>query len=235
MNYKLIPTSVLCCALISTSLCARAQKKNDSQKKEDAQPAQRYTKKTFDFKDVTFSPSQLEQHVKLYEGYVKKNNEIETSLQTADRSNVANITYSPFRALKIAETFAHNGRILHELYFENLGMDTEMGKETKKLITQHYGSVDAFKEDLIACASCARGWVLTCYCLEDNTLYNFVLDAHNETVPVLVIPLLVVDIYEHAYMIDYGINRAQYLKDLWNNINWDVVEQRVVKWLKKLQ
>lgn len=75
--------------------------------------------KTFDLTSVEgLSDNQLEQHQKLYQGYVKKRNEIQQSLKTVDRSNVANITYSPFRALKVAETFALNGSLLHELYFE---------------------------------------------------------------------------------------------------------------------
>ncbi len=189
----------------------------------------------FDSEEVTFSKSQLDQHKKLYEGYVNKRNEIAKDLATVDRSNAAGITYSAFRSLKIAETFARNGSLLHELYFENLGMGTQIGTHTKNLLLQYFESVEKFKEDLMACASCSRGWVLTCYCLDEDRSHNFVLDAHNETVPALAIPILAVDIYEHAYMIDYGINRAQYLKDMWENINWDVVEKRVIKWLHKLQ
>lgn len=200
--------------------------------KKDAEP--RYTAKAFDFKDkgVTLSESQLEQHMKLYQGYVKKRNEIDQALETVDRSNAANVTYSPYRSLKIAQVFAHNGSLLHELYFENLGSSDGMGEKTKDLLAHHFGSLDAFKADLMAAASCARGWVLTGYCLDDQRIKNFVLDAHHENVPVLVIPLLVVDIYEHAYMVDYGINRADYLKDLWENINWDIVERRIEKWIK---
>lgn len=192
---------------------------------------------SFDFqkKGVTLSDDQLNQHVKLYHGYVKKRNEITQSLETVDRSNVANITYSPFRSLKIAQTFAHNGSLLHQLYFENLGKSQSIGKQTLKLIKKNFGSVENFKKDLMDSASCARGWVLTAYCLDDKTVKNFVLDAHNETVPIFVVPLLVVDTYEHAYMIDYGINRAQYLADLWNNIDWNVVEERTQHWMKKLK
>lgn len=193
-----------------------------------------YQAKQFDFSMVQgLSNNQLNQHVSLYGGYVKKRNEIAQSLRTVDRTNVAGITYSPFRALKIAETFAFNGTILHELYFDNLGMGTHMGPETKRLLIKNFGSIENFKKDLIESASCARGWVVTSYSIDDGKIYNFVLDAHNETVPILALPILVIDIYEHAYMIDFGIDRANYLKIMWQNINWDVVEQRVLKWVNK--
>lgn len=193
-----------------------------------------YQAKQFNFSDVTgLSNKQLSQHVTLYQGYVKKRNEIEASLRTVDRSNVAGITYSPYRGLKVAETFAFNGTILHELYFQNLGSGTQMGPETKQLLIKNFGSIENFKKDVIDAASCARGWVLTCYSIDDGKVYNFLLDAHNETVPVLVLPILVIDTYEHAYMIDFGIDRAQYLKIVWENINWAVVEMRIKKWVNK--
>lgn len=217
------------------SLEGRSKKK---QKKEEAQMiAHEYKPMQFDFaqKGVTFSESQMSQHYTLYQGYVKKRNEIDQNLKTVDRSNVANVTYSPFRSLKIAQVFAHNGSILHQLFFENLGQAEEIGPETQTLLIKNFGSIEAFKKDLLESASCARGWVLTAYCLDDNTVKNFVLDAHHINVPVFVIPLLVVDTYEHAYMIDFGIDRAQYLKDLWNNIDWNIVESRVVKWLNILR
>lgn len=79
------------------------------------------------------------------------------------------------------------------------------------------------------CSLSSRGWVITGYSLTDHAIHNFLLDAHNQTVPVCVIPLLVVDIYEHAYMIDFGIKRADYLDVLFKLFNWNVVEQRTQK------
>ncbi len=196
-----------------------------------------HSPKKFNFSAIKgLSASQLDQHYKLYNGYVNKWNEIEQGLATADRTDVANITYSPFRALKIAETFALNGTILHELYFSNLASNnSKPGPQTTALINENWGSLDAFKTDLLACASCARGWVLTSYQILDGKAYNYVLDAHNETVPVLALPILVVDIYEHAYMIDFGIKRADYLKVVWETIDWDIVEERMVQWVNKFK
>jgi len=172
------------------------------------------------------SAKQLSDHKELYVGYVNKRNEIDEALQTVDKSK-ANQSYSALRGLKVAETFARNGALLHELYFENIGTGTEIGKKTEEILIKNFGSITAFQEDVMATAVSARGWVLTCYNLDDQRVQNYLLDAHNEMVPVLTIPLLVVDTYEHAYMIDFGINRKEYLAVLWDNINWDVVEERV--------
>ncbi len=236
MNKKL--SLILLSLIICTSSFYAARKlatKKTEDRKEEIIVTPRYSPKTYDFKEkgVTLSNSQLEQHMKLYQGYVKKRNEIEKDLVTVDRSNVANVTYSPYRSLKIAEVFAHNAALLHELYFENLGAGTEIGEKAKFLLEKNFGSIENFKKDLIDAASCARGWVLTAYCLDDGSIKNFVLDAHHINVPVMVLPLLVVDIYEHAYMIDYGINRADYLKTMWDLIDWDVVESRITKWMPK--
>lgn len=181
-----------------------------------------------------FSRKQIDDHKKLYVGYVNKRNEIYDELKTADRSQANNISYSTFRGLKLAETFTRNAALLHELYFENIGAETQMGEKTKEVIIQHFGSIHAFRQDLMATASSARGWALTCYNLDDQTVQNYLLDTHNDKVPVLTIPLLVIDAYEHAYMIDFGINRKEYLDILWDNINWDIVEQRIAKWLSLL-
>jgi superoxide dismutase, Fe-Mn family len=173
------------------------------------------------------STNQIDQHLELYAGYVKKWNQIEDALQTVDRKNIS-ATYSPFRALKVGETYAMNGTILHELYFKNLG--DPHGKplpKTKKLLEKHFGSVEAYLQDLKDCGMAARGWVLTCYSLFDKSVRNYVLDTHNDHVPIMVIPLIVLDVYEHAYMIEFGIRRAQYLNVFVDNINWPIIEERV--------
>ncbi len=190
-----------------------------------------YTPAQFAFGAIEgLSAKQLSDHEELYKGYVKKHNEIIRDLKSIDLSKSAS-SYSEFRCLKIGETFALNGTILHELYFENLAAHTSMGPLAKSVLEKHFGSIEKYKSDLFACAKAARGWAVTCYCMFDGSVRNFVLDAHNETVPLLAIPLIVVDTYEHAYMIDYGINRAEYLNVIWKNLNWDVIEKRMSSWM----
>ncbi|MBI2774760.1 superoxide dismutase [Candidatus Dependentiae bacterium] len=191
-----------------------------------------YSKKNFNFSAIKgLSAKQLSEHNTLYEGYVNKRNEIAEKLTTVDRSN-QNRTYAPYRALKLAETYALNGSLLHELYFENMNNEhSSVGELMNNLITKSFGSFAAFKEDLMAAAQASRGWVLTAYSLDDHLIHNYVLEEHNQTVPVLVMPLLVLDVYEHAYMIDFGIKRASYLDIFWDQIDWNVIEKRIQKWV----
>ncbi|MCL5876122.1 MAG: superoxide dismutase [Candidatus Dependentiae bacterium] len=228
---KSIDTSVAITSAVATPETSETTKTTPSQ---TTVTSRTYQPRTFNFSDVQgLTKSQLEQHEKLYQGYVKKRNEIAKGLQTVSKDEVA-ASYAPLRSLKVAETFALNGALLHELYFENIsGTNPKMGAQTEALLIKNFGSIDAFKKDLFAVAGCARGWVMTGFSILDGTIENYLLDAHNETVPVLVIPLLMVDTYEHAYMIDFGINRAEYLKVIWNNINWNIVEERINKWASK--
>lgn len=190
--------------------------------------AQVFTKRTFDLSSVTFiSQRQIQEHLKLYEGYVARRNEIEQSLKSIN-GQANNVTYTPYRSLKTAETFARNGQLLHELYFEQLeGNVQPMGDLFTRLIESSFGSSAQFLADLEAAALSSRGWVLTAYDLSDGRVHNFVLDAHNETVPVMTVPLLVTDVYEHAYFIDFGTARHNYVKAFIAAINWSVVERRV--------
>lgn len=196
-----------------------------------------YIVQQFNLSGITsLSQKQLDQHLKLYAGYVNKRNEIIHNLQTVNRTNAANRTYSPFRSLKLAETYAVNGSLLHELYFENIaGSKSSPGPLTTELIETNFGSLESFKQDFMDCGGCSRGWVVTSYSINDGCVYNYVFEEHNQHVPVLTIPLLVLDVYEHAYMIDFGIDRNPYLSAFWDLIDWDAVEQRIIKWVNPLR
>jgi Fe-Mn family superoxide dismutase len=177
-----------------------------------------------------FSERQLEEHHGvLYKGYVNKLNEIRKSMESVDYSK-ANQTYSHLRALKIEETFALNGIKLHEAYFDNMGGSG--GKATGaalEMIKRDFGSYEAWEKDFKATGMAVRGWVVLAYDLEDGTLHNIGNDAHNVGPIWNAIPILVMDTYEHAYMIDYGVKRPPYIDAFMNVIDWDVVNERVAK------
>jgi Fe-Mn family superoxide dismutase len=159
-------------------------------------------------------------HDKLYVGYVTKRNEIEQALTTADRS-AANGTYSAFGELKRQESFAADAMILHEAYFNVLGGD---GKPAGELVTQiekDFGSLDAWIADFKACGLVARGWVVLAYDLNDGRLHNYVCDAHNQGGIWGAMPVIVLDTYEHAYMMDYGSDRKSYIETYMSQINWN--------------
>ena len=172
------------------------------------------------------SENQLNQHFTLYNGYVNKINEIWEKLKNVDLST-ANPTYSDLRELQIEQSFALNGVILHEKYFSNLtDKATVPSDELKSFIDRDFGSWDAYVTNLKAVSKSARGWAFTGYCFSDGRIHNFVSDTHNMFLPMGVMPLLVIDVYEHAYMIDWGINRAGYIDALFNHINWEMVSER---------
>ncbi|MFA6066071.1 MAG: Fe-Mn family superoxide dismutase [Candidatus Babeliaceae bacterium] len=188
----------------------------------------KYIPKKFDFSPLTFlSEQQKQEHYVLYTKYVEKLNEIRSKLPQAQRA--PGPTYSEFRSLKIAETFALNGALLHELYFENIigKKNKKINSNLKRLILENFDSIEEYLKDLKDCAACTRGWAITGFSLHENAIYNFVLDAHNETVPAMTIPLVVIDAYEHAYMIDFGIDRATYLNEVFAHLQWDIIEKRI--------
>jgi Fe-Mn family superoxide dismutase len=178
------------------------------------------------------SSNQLSQHLKLYQGYVAKVNEIHAKLKEADLAG-ANATYSPFRELLVEESYALNGVVYHEFYFGNLGgSGGEPSGTLKSALEDGWGSMGKFMDYLKAAGKCMRGWVIVGYNLRDARLCLYGLDTHNMWVPTCVIPILALDVYEHAYMIDYGIDRSKYLETFVNNLQWEVVAKRFAAALK---
>jgi Fe-Mn family superoxide dismutase len=165
-----------------------------------------------------------------YKGYVTKLNEVLEKLETADRGK-ANQNYSEYRALKVEETFNYMGVLLHELYFENLkdGKGTKPGAKLVEQIEKNFGSFERWKEDFKACGMALRGWAVLVLDLGTGRLINNGLDAHNVYALMNAIPLLVLDVYEHAYYVDYGPKRAPYIDAFLENVNWDVVNKRLEK------
>lgn len=168
----------------------------------------------------------LNEHFKLYEGYVKKTNEIQAKLETADKSE-ANGVFSYIGELKRQETFAVNGMKLHEVYFGHLGGDGKPGGKLVKMIEKDFGSLENWKIDMIATGLAARGWAVLAFDYKDNRLHNYGSDAHNVGAVWGAIPIIVLDVYEHAYFMDYGVNRKDYINSFFQNLNWDFVNKIV--------
>ena len=169
-------------------------------------------------------------HVKLYVGYVNKRNEIEEKLAVADRS-LANATYSEFGELKREESFAANGIFLHEYYFNVLGGDGALGGENNQggslieAIKTEFGSYNKWLEDFKATGMTARGWVVLALDFNDGRLHNYLCDTHNHGGIWGALPLVVLDMYEHAYFIDYGSDRKTYIEDYMQNLNWPAAQE----------
>jgi len=172
------------------------------------------------------SRKQIEQHHDvLYRGYVNKLNEIESKLPTAPPAE-ANATYSLIRELKREEVFATQAIRLHEGYFGNLGGDGVPKGTILELLKEDLGSYEKWEEEFRALGIAARGWVVLAFDWADKKLRNYLSDIHSDGVWSSS-PLLILDVYEHAYFIDYGTGRKAYIEAFMKNVNWDVVNQRV--------
>src|SRR3989344_5996716 len=159
-----------------------------------------------------FSDKQLQQHLTLYQGYVKKLNEIETKLQSVDKS-APNYSYNDYSELKRRHAVAFNGTYLHELYFENL--NKQPGKPSTTLqeaANKKYGTWDNLITDMKAAAGSTTGWVVLTWNKKAQELQTWILYEHHIGLPIHQEILLALDCWEHAFMIDYGINKADYLK-----------------------
>lgn len=172
------------------------------------------------------SQRQIEEHHDvLYKGYVNKLNEIETKLESADPAE-ANATFSLIRELKREEVFATNAIRLHEGYFENLGGAGTASGPIAELIAEDFGSYQKWEADFRALGIAARGWVVLAYDWNLRQLRNYLSDIHSDGVWDAS-ALLILDVYEHAYFLDYGTARRRYLDAFFQNLNWDVVNARV--------
>jgi Fe-Mn family superoxide dismutase len=169
------------------------------------------------------SRASIEAHYRLYQGYVNKRNEILARLVEVDAS-AANQVYSELRALKVELSFAIGGVKNHEIYFGHLGGPggDPMGA-ARDLIERDFGSVAAWRADLKASGMAGRGWAWTAYDWDEGRLFNYVGDAQN-TFPIWnATPLVALDVYEHAYFLDYQTDRASYIDAFLANLDWSVV------------
>ncbi len=176
------------------------------------------------------SRESVESHYKLYEGYVGKRNEILRALDGVDLAS-ANQTYSAIRALKVELTFAVGGIKNHEVYFEHLGGGGgDPDGPFAQLVERDFGSAQDWRADLKATGMAGRGWAWTAYDWDEGRLFNYIGDAQN-TYPIWnATPLVALDVYEHAYFLDYRTDRASYIDAFFDNLDWATVNDWVSKY-----
>jgi superoxide dismutase, Fe-Mn family len=177
------------------------------------------------------SRAAVEAHYKLYEGYVNKRNEILGKLASVDLAS-ANQVYSELRALKVELSFAIGGIKNHEIYFEHLGGDGgDPDGLVAHLIARDFGSAAAWRNDLKASGMAARGWAWTAIDWDEGRLFNYIGDTQN-TYPIWnATPLVALDVYEHAYFLDYQTDRASYIDAFFDNLDWATIND----WASKYQ
>ena len=175
-----------------------------------------------------FSDTLLKNHFTLYQGYVTNTNKLIETLGQITREGK---TASPeFAELKRRFGWEFNGMRLHEYYFENLGGKGDLEKEGKlfKKISEDFGSYEAWEKEFKGTGTMRGiGWAIL---YQDNLtrkLFNFWINEHDSGHPAGCAPILILDIFEHAFMIDYGLKRIDYIEAFFKNINWKTVEKRM--------
>lgn len=189
----------------------------------------------FSYNTNAVSQKQYNEHLELYKGYVNKTNEISSILETSADFKGANSTYSKYRELKKEQTYAMDGIILHEEYFKNMTSQKQSpGRKTIEIINKFYGNLENWKTDFKACATSARGWCLTSYNQRTNTVSSYLQDSHDCGPITMAYPLIVLDMYEHAYFLDYGTKKNIYIEKFLDSINWHLVESKAENVILKL-
>ncbi|MFN3739331.1 MAG: superoxide dismutase [Thermodesulfovibrionales bacterium] len=175
-----------------------------------------------------FSETLLKNHFTLYQGYVTNTNKLLDTLDAMLKDGRAGIP--EYAELKRRLGWEFNGMRLHEYYFENLGGGGQLNKESKlaKKIIESFGSYENWEKDFKSVGTMRGiGWAVLYQDLTDGRLINFWINEHDIGHPSGCNPLLIMDVFEHAFMIDYGLKRADYIEAFFKNINWDAVEARL--------
>lgn len=175
-----------------------------------------------------FSDTLLKNHFTLYQGYVTNTNKVLDALDAMLKAG--NVTTPEYAELKRRLGWEFNGMRLHELYFENLGGKGALDPASPlaKKMTEDFGSYEAWEKDFRATGAMRGiGWAVLYQDSATGRLINFWINEHDVAHPAGCKPLLIMDVFEHAFMIDYGLKRAGYIEVFFKNINWEEVSGRL--------
>lgn len=167
----------------------------------------------------------LKNHFTLYMGYVNNTNKLLVTLKNLDK------TSPEYSELNRRFGWEFNGMRLHELYFENLSKDSKVfdaNSKLGKLITQQFNSFENFEKEFKSLTAMRGiGWVVLFYDSKSNKLFNTWINEHDLGLLAGCIPLLVIDVFEHSFMLDYGLKKVDYINTIFNSIDWNIVEKRL--------
>jgi len=175
-----------------------------------------------------FSETLLKNHFTLYQGYVTNTNKLADLL--ASMLSEGKVGTPEYAELKRRFGFEFNGMRLHEYYFDNLGGSGVLDKSGKlgRKLAEDFGSYEDWERDFKGTGAMRGiGWAIL---YQDNVtrkLMNQWINEHETGHLADCIPVLVMDVFEHAFITDYGLKRADYIAAFFKNINWDVVESRL--------
>jgi len=175
-----------------------------------------------------FSDQLLQNHFTLYKGYVTNTNKVSDLLSALVKEGKAGTP--EYAELKRRFGWEFNGLRLHELYFGNMkkgGEAIQKGSKLAGLIGEQFGSYENWEADFRGTSAMRGvGWVVLCYDRIGNRLFNVWVNEHDAGHLTGAVPLLVLDVFEHAFMLDYGLKRADYIAAFFKAIDWSTVTSR---------
>ena len=193
-----------------------------------------YEKLDFDLRGLAgISNAQIEEHLSLYAGYVKQVNALNQELAGMLVRGQASGKSPGFAELTRRLGFEYNGMILHEYYFGNLCPAADpkpaSGSTLAEVLASSFGSVELWRSDFQAIGEMRGvGWVILFQDPVTGLVTNHWITLHQDGVPAGFKPLLVMDVWEHAFMRDYrATERARYIEAFFRNIDWSAVETRL--------
>jgi len=175
-----------------------------------------------------FSETLLKNHFTLYQGYVTNTNKLMDTLATMLKDG--KVGTPEYAELKRRMGWEFNGMRLHEYYFDNLGSKAALDKSGKlaKKLAENFGSYEDWEKDFRGTGTMRGiGWVILYQDNVSGKLFNQWINEHDVGHPAGCVPILVMDVFEHAFITDYGLKRADYIEAFFKNINWAVAESRL--------
>ena len=188
--------------------------------------------RSFVLKTDVQSPTTKENHEKLYKSYVDSFNKISSKLDSVSKQDAENPNDSEFRRLKIDENHNMNGAKFHELYFMNIGdLNSEIRADSIPFmrLSRDWGTFDQWQLDFRACGMAAtEGWAICYFDPFKQRYFNCFVEKHNMYIPLMGIPVIVMDTWHHAWFYDYPGEKMEYLNKSMRELNWDVIEMRML-------
>jgi Fe-Mn family superoxide dismutase len=175
-----------------------------------------------------FSDILLNNHFTLYQGYVTNTNKVMDTLAAMLKDG--KVGTPEYAELKRRLGWEFNGMRLHELYFENVGGKAPLNKSGKlgKKLAEEFSSYENWEKDFRGTGTMRGiGWTIMYQDNLSGKLMNQWINEHDTGHPAGCTLILVLDVFEHAFMIDYGLKRADYIESFFNNINWGAAEARL--------
>ncbi len=182
---------------------------------------------SFNALEPYYSEETLKLHYNiLYKGYVDNTNKTQEQLKEAREKG----DFSNIKCLEKNLSFFGSGAILHELFFENMGQkkNTSPSLLLAEQITKDFGSIETFKAQFEAASASveASGWCLLVWVPKWNKLEILQCEKHQDLTLWGCVPILVLDMWEHSYYLQYKTERTKYISAFWNIVNWDIVNKR---------